>query len=508
MAIRMNRTGLLAVGILSLASLVACGDDTGTGGAGGAGANEPGGGPGSGGSDDGGAGEGGAGEGGAGGAAPGNVYEVASSLPDYSSLVAAVDKAGLAAALQDESASLTVFAPDNAAFGELLASIGADSLDDVTAEQLKPILLYHVLGSEVDSTAATAAATAGDKVPSLGGSIQFDLEGSAISLDEGIAEIVVVDVPASNGIIHGISGVLLPSITDVVVSDPAFTNLEAALIAADSDPSDPGLVEALDDNAGAFTVFAPPDTAFTALVTALSGNASTGITALGDFEPYQLIPVLKYHVVPAVVTAADVTAGPVTTLGGIAQATTNGGVQIDGTAVTTANIFTRNGVIHVVGGVLLPSITDVVTTAPELSSLATAVVAADGNAGTTPKVAPALNAAAATGAYTLFAPSNQAFTNLGAAPSGQALTNVLLYHVLNQSTPIYAADALALAAPAPFPTLLGAGAASQITVSSPATSVILDDAGSPTNATVTVANYFTANGVIHIVDKVLLPGGG
>jgi len=480
-------------------SLLACGDDESDSGGGGSGAgsqggDNQGGGPSSGGS-------------GGGGASPGNLYEVASSLPDYSSLVAAVDKAGLASALQDESASLTVLAPDNDAFAALLASIGAASLDDVTAEQLKPILLYHVLGSEVDSVAATAAATAGDKVSGLGGSIQFELEGSTISLDQGIADIVVVDVPASNGVIHGISGVLLPSVTDVVVSDPAFSSLEAALIAADTDASAPGLVEALDDNSGAFTVFAPPDTAFTGLVTALSGNASTGITGLDSFEPYQLIPVLKYHVVPAVVLAADVSAGPVTTLGGVVQATADGGVQIDGTAVTTANILTRNGVIHVVGGVLLPSITDVVTTAPEFSSLATAVVAADGNAATTPKVAPALDGPAATGQFTLFAPSNQAFTNLGAAPAGQALTNVLLYHVLNQPTSIYAADALALAAPTPLGTLLGNGAGAQITASSPSTSVILDDAGSAVNATVTVANYFTANGVIHIVDKVLLPGG-
>jgi transforming growth factor-beta-induced protein len=418
--------------------------------------------------------------------------------------VAAVDKAGLASALQDENASLTVLAPDNDAFAALLAGIGARSLDDVTAEQLKPILLYHVIGSEVGSAAAVAAATNSEKVESLGGSIQFDLNGETIELDEGIADIVVTDVQASNGIIHGISGVILPSIADVVVSDANFSILEAALGVADTDPAAPGLVAALDDNSGAFTVFAPPDGAFTTLVGALAGNPSTGISGLTDFQPYQLVPVLKYHVVPAVVLAADVTAGPVTTLGGVAQATTNGGVAIDGTPVTTANIITRNGVIHVVDGVLLPSITDVVTTAPEFSSLAGAVVAADGG-NTNPKVAPALNGPAATGAFTLFAPSNAAFTALGNPPSGQTLTNVLLYHVLNQSTAIYAADALALNNATPFPTLLGNGAGSQLTVSSPANTVILDDAGSNTNGSVTVANYFTANGVIHVVDTVLLP---
>lgn len=494
MAFHMNRTGLLAVGIFSLASLVACGDDSATGGGGGdaPGGSEPGG--------------GGTGGEGGGTVAPGNIYEVASSLPDYSSLVAAVDKAGLASALQDESATLTVLAPDNAAFAALLEAVGADSLDDVTAEQLKPILLYHVLGSAVDSTAATEAATAGDKVAGLGGSIQFDLDGDDISLDQGDATVVVPDVQASNGIIHGISGVLLPSITDVVVSDPAFSSLEAALIAADSDASNPGLVAALDDNSGEFTVFAPPDAAFTALVSALSADVSTGITGFDSFLPYQLIPILKYHVIPSVVLSPDVTAGPVTTLGGVVQATTDGGIEIDGAAVTTANIITNSGIIHVVENVLVPSITDVVTTAPEFSSLKTAVLAADAGA-TTPKVAVALDAQPETGSYTLFAPNNQAFTNLGGgAPTGQALTNVLLYHVLNLANPVYAADALALANPAPFATLLGSQPWHSITVSSPASTVILDDGGSPQNGTVTAANYFTTNGVIHAVDKVLLPG--
>jgi transforming growth factor-beta-induced protein len=502
MSLLAHRNLLVAAGLVSTLALVACGDD-GTGGAGGeAGSPSTGGG----GENTGAGGMTGGGGDGGGGAPPAeqNIYEIASSLPDYSSLVAAVDKAGLAPALQEEGATLTVFAPDNAAFANLLTAIGADSLDDVTADQLRPILLYHVLGMEVDAAGALAAAEAGDKVAGLGGSIEFGLDGNTIVLD-GLADVVVPDVQATNGIIHGISSVILPSITDVVVSSDDFSTLELALGLADSDASEPNLVATLDDNSQALTVFAPPNAAFTALVTALASDASTGIMGLSDVQSYQVIPILKYHVVGAVVTAADVTNGPVTTLGGTATTDTTNGVEINGIEVTTADLYTRNGVIHVIDGVLLPSIADVVTTAPEFSGLAGVVGLADGGTGM-PKVGAALDAPAATGAYTLFAPSNVAVAALANPPMNQALTDVLRYHVLNQANPIYAADALGLANPATFPTLLGSSAGSSLIVSSPANTVIVDDS-TATNANVQIPNYFTSNGVIHIVDKVLIPGG-
>lgn len=451
------------------------------------------------------------GAGGAGGEGGGattlNVYEVATTMPQYSSLVAAVDKAGLAPALQDESATLTVFAPDDDAFQALLTSLGATSLDDVTAEQLRPILLYHVLGVELDAAGVTSAAEANEKIAGLGGSIQFGLANSSAQLDE-TAIVDMPDVDASNGIIHGIDAVILPSITDVVVSDPSFSSLEAALMTADMDPSDPQLLTALDDDDATYTLFAPPDTAFDNLLTTLSDDPSTGITALGDFQSYQLIPVLKYHVVAGMaVRSTDVMAGEITTLGGDVTADTAMDVTIDGALIVVPNLITSNGVIQVVDSVLVPSITDVVTTAPEFSALGSAITAADADAATTPKIAPALDVMPATGAYTLFAPNNASFMALGdAAPTGQALTNVLLYHVLNEATPIYAANALALDTPTAFPTLLGSGVATLLTVSSmDADTVVLDDTGSNVDGEVTRANYFTSNGVLHMINKVLLP---
>ena len=449
----------------------------------------------------------GGGAGGGGGApAPGNIVQVAASDPDFSILVAAVTKAGLAPALSDPGATLTVFAPTNAAFTALLGNLGiTNGLDGLTAEQLKPILLYHVLGTEVDAAAATDAARAGTRVSSLGGKIQLALTGGSIRLD-GKASVVAADIQASNGVVHVIDQVILPSIADIATTDARFSSLAAALVLADSATPSPGLVSALDDDmaANGFTVFAPTNDAFSALVTALKGaddGATTGITSLGSFRPEQVIPVLTYHVVGAKVLAASVPASAkVDTLGGKVAVTRAGStVTVDGVDVAVADILASNGVIHAIGSVLLPSITDVVTTSASFSALKTAVLAADADMMTSPKVADALDGP---GPFTLFAPSNQAFAALGTAPSGQALTNVLLYHAV-PGTPVYATTALGLSAPLQVSTAL-TGKSLAVSAEGTPKGVSLAD-GTSTRGKVVEVDYFTANGVIHVTDKVLIP---
>lgn len=437
--------------------------------------------------------------------APGTIVEVAAANPEFSSLVAAVTKAGLASTLSDTSKEFTVFAPTNAAFASLLTAIGASSLDDVSAEQLKPILLYHVLGAKVDATAATAAATSNSKVDALGGKIQLSLDGSTIKLD-GKASVTMADVPASNGVIHVIDQVILPSITDIATTDARFSSLAAALTLADTATPSPGLVAALDDDAaaGGFTVFAPTNDAFTALVTALKGSdngATTGIAALTDFRPDQVLPVLTYHVIGgAQVKAAAVTTGPADTLGGkVALTKTGAAVKVDAANVIIADVLASNGVIHAIDGVLLPSITDVVTTDARFASLKGAVVAADSDSSTTPKVGAALDGA---GPFTLFAPNAAAFTALGTPPSGQALTDVLLYHAV-PGAPVYAATALALTSPLTATTAL-TGKTLEVNAEGTPTGVTVKDS-TATKANVVGTNVFTANGVIHVVDKVLIP---
>ncbi|MGC4063967.1 MAG: fasciclin domain-containing protein [Polyangiaceae bacterium] len=293
------------------------------------------------------------------------ILEIATSTPDFSVLAEAVTKAGLADALSGDN--LTVFAPTNAAFTALLTAIGKSSLDDLTAEQLIPILTYHVVGAKVDSTAALEVANGAGKVTTLGGTARLAKSGDALVLD-GKAKVTTADVLAKNGIIHVIDQVILPSITDVVTTSTQFASLETALTVADGDASKPNLVGAFDDDAAALTLFAPTDGAFGSVLTA-NGLADLPalVTALGGTSA--LIDLLKYHAasgrfyatdvvakngstVPTLLTNASFT---VTIVGG--SVVLNSGVSsafkgVNDAKVTTTDLYTSNGVVHVLDHVI------------------------------------------------------------------------------------------------------------------------------------------------------------
>jgi len=293
--------------------------------------------------------------------------EIATSTADFSVLAAAVTKAGLVGALGGQN--LTVFAPTNAAFTALLTAIGKTSLDQLSAEQLRPILLYHVLGTKVDAATALGVATGAGKVQTLGGTAKLAKVGSDLVLD-GKAKVTSADVMASNGIIHVIDQVILPSITDVVVSSDSFSSLETALTVADADASTPNLIGAFDDDAAALTLLAPNDAAFAGALTA-NGLADLPalVTALGGAPG--LIDVLKYHAaagklfaadviaadgtaVPTLLTSASVT---VTVSGGVVtlnQGVDSGFVGLNDSKVIQTDLYTSNGVIHVIDRVIAP----------------------------------------------------------------------------------------------------------------------------------------------------------
>jgi transforming growth factor-beta-induced protein len=150
------------------------------------------------------------------------------------------------------------------------------------------------------------------------------------------ASVTTPDVLASNGVIHVIDKIIMPPADDIVATaiEAGFSELADALTAAD-------LVEAL-QGPGPFTVFAPTDAAFGELA----------VVPMGD----ELRDVLLYHVVSGAVGSGDLVAGQVPTLleGQSVDVTLTGGVKVNDVAVTTANIITKNGVIHVVDSVLLP----------------------------------------------------------------------------------------------------------------------------------------------------------
>lgn len=274
-------------------------------------------------------------------------------------------------------------------------------------------------------------------------------------------------------------------IVDTAVAAGSFTSLATALSSA-------GLIDTLKGE-GPFTVFAPTDEAFAAL------PAETIEALLAD--PEALANVLTYHVLSGQVLAADVIAGGNTAInmlnGSQAQImVNNGGVKIDDANIVQTDILASNGVIHVIDKVIVPTaddtssgntIVDLALASPELSTLVTALSSAG--------LVDTLNGS---GPFTVFAPTNAAFAAL---PSGtldsllanpSELSKVLTHHVI--ASQIKSADLVAS----------GVGSAETVNGSQvyyAATSNQVKVAESM----VTVADIEASNGIIHIVDTVLIP---
>jgi transforming growth factor-beta-induced protein len=134
--------------------------------------------------------------------AAGTVVDIAVANPDFSILVEAVTKAGLAGALSADG-PFTVFAPTNEAFNALFKQLGVSGVKDLTAEQLKPILTYHVVSGKVMSTDLTNTSVA-----TLNGQkIKVDLS-NGVKINE--SKVTKADISGTNGVVHVIDRVLLP----------------------------------------------------------------------------------------------------------------------------------------------------------------------------------------------------------------------------------------------------------------------------------------------------------
>ncbi|MEW6466101.1 MAG: fasciclin domain-containing protein [Pseudomonadota bacterium] len=280
---------------------------------------------------------------------PPDIVELAKSEPDLSILVEAVVAAGLVDTLKSPG-PFTVFAPTNAAFAALLTEL------KLTKEQLlanKPlltaVLTYHVLAAKV----MAANIASGKAVTTVqGGVFKIDTANGAVITDgrNRTARIVRTDIAASNGVVHLIDRVLLPADKDIVAtaqSLPDFSILVEAVVAA-------GLVDTL-KGPGPFTVFAPTNAAFAALLGELgiTKEALLANTAL-------LTAVLTYHVVPGRVLKADVPINtPIRTVQGqtfsidaMLRITDQRGRMA---RIVATDVFTSNGVIHVIDKVILPA---------------------------------------------------------------------------------------------------------------------------------------------------------
>jgi len=271
---------------------------------------------------------------------PQSIVEIAAANSSFSTLVAALTKANLVSALEGEG-PFTVFAPTNEAFAALLADLGISSLDDLSAEELTPILLYHVVSGKVLSTDLTDGyvGTLSDGPEET--KISLQVETGEVILN-GSSQVTTADILASNGVIHVIDKVLLPpSVVGIAINNPDFSILVEAVVKAD-------LVETL-SGSGSFTVFAPTNDAFQALFTTL------GVSGVADLTKEQLIPILLYHVVSGNVVSGELTTGEVATLNGNIEVSVGSAVILNGSSnVVLANVQAANGVVHAIDEVLLP----------------------------------------------------------------------------------------------------------------------------------------------------------
>ena len=390
----------------------------------------------------------------------------------HDSLVAALAHVDLVTTLEG-TGPFTVFAPTDQAFTDA----GIDLADFNTPEEkatLSDILLYHVVSASVQSSAVTdgmlATMANGDKV-------KFGVSSGTVTV--GTATVTTADVQASNGIIHVIDKVLMPPVDIPATAQTTgiHNSLVAAVIQADLLPTLQGT--------GPFTVFAPTDQAFT--------DAGIDLAALDNPTGKQtLSDILLYHVVSAEVQSSDVTeCMSVDAANGQPLSFTVGDtVMVNDANVTLTDVVTSNGLIHVIDKVLTPS--DTPNNIPRTAqctgihdSLVAGVIQAE-----------LLSTLQGPGPFTVFAPTDQAFTDAGIdlasldTPEGKAtLSDILLYHVVSGEVPASAVTECL----------------SATAVNGQPLSFTVDGGVMVNDATVTLADVSTSNGVIHVIDKVLTP---
>ena len=197
-----------------------------------------------------------------------NIVELAVATDDLSSLVAAVQRAGLVDALSDASANYTVFAPTNAAFAAFLSANNFNSVDDVPVEVLQQVLLNHVLGTEVKAADVTTGyfntlATYSTTTSNID---MFISTASGVVIN-GSSTVVTTDIDASNGVVHVVDAVIgIPKVPTFAAANPDFSILVQALTRSDLSTN---YVEDVLNGDGPFTVFAPTNDAFTDLLAEL-----------------------------------------------------------------------------------------------------------------------------------------------------------------------------------------------------------------------------------------------
>lgn len=426
---------------------------------------------------------------------PQNIVELAIATPELSSLVAALQAAdGNLVSVLSGPGPFTVLAPTNEAFA---AFLGGTPLSQVPSDVLSQILLNHVIAGDVSSTdllnlgegyTSTSATGAGGRNISLyfntSNGVRFNDAGSVIPSG--------ADIDATNGTIHIIDGVLgLPSIVDHAVANDNFSTLVGALTATGLDGAVAGLTQG--------TVLAPINSAFEGL-TLPTGNA--------------LVQTLLNHVVGANVFADDLVAAGsgytntlAETMGGENLSlyfNTEDGVSFNGLSnVAQADVVATNGVIHAVDAVItLPTIATFATSNSALSNLVAALQLADTGTPTVPWINTVSDASA--GPFTVFAPTNGAFEDLllELDPSGNTALGDLAPATVDAVLLMHVVSGNVQSSGLPNGTVGTLGG--NITADNTAFT-LTDPNNRVSNIVTSLVDIQGVNGVVHVIDKVILP---
>ncbi len=289
-----------------------------------------------------------------------SIAQIADENGNFTILLDALTRTGLAATAADENQTLTVFAPTDDAFVALLDELGLADLDAVEAalgtDGLANVLLYHIIGAVVTSDMVSTG-----YVPTLATNSMQDALSLYADASSGVeindrATVTTADVMASNGVIHIVDRVILPlTIYELLEVNANYATLTAALGIADGE-----LDELLSDaTAGPFTLFAPDEAAFGDLLAELGlADVPALVNALGTDG---LSSTLTYHVVAGNFNSDEVPSGAVATVNGdnITIDLSNGVVITDTqsrtSTVTAVDIQGTNGVVHSINTVVLPN---------------------------------------------------------------------------------------------------------------------------------------------------------
>eukprot|EP00040_Diaphanoeca_grandis_P030305 m.178954 g.178954 ORF g.178954 m.178954 type:complete len:480 (+) comp31953_c4_seq1:203-1642(+) len=447
-----------------------------------------------------------------------NIVETAKADKDLTTFASALAAADLESPLSN-TGPYTVFAPSNEAFAALPSDVLKYLLEPANKAELVKVLTYHVHSGKVLSSQLKD----GEQIKMLEGSnVSAHRDWNELFIEghnsTNVARVTTADIEASNGVIHIINFVLLPpasnprppppppgtkTIIEIAKQDKDLSTLVMALDAAD--------LETVLGDKGPFTVFAPSNAAFAALPPA-------DLEWL--LEPKNkefLVKILEYHVTVGKVQAADLINDEHIKMVQGQNVTVHlewGGVYIEGHnstnvgKVTTADVEASNGVVHIIDRVLLPPKASPPAPPPPPGTKTIVRLASENKDLTTLvsllEAASLVETLSGTGPFTVFAPTNEAFAAL---PEGQLahllsnhteLVKVLTYHVV--AAKVQAADLK------PMEVIKTLDDGETVTAHVEWGGIFIEGKAENNLAKVVVADVEASNGVVHCIDKVLLPG--